>query len=180
MKVSEIRNILKKNWDTLDYHIKVLVICIFITYSAISFYTPWYFVRFGFRIAFSNFLFILPYSFTFYLIYRRKFFYAKIWFSMVYFLHIFSVSLFLFSREAGYHYYHLSLIPISFILYSPDESFYRRLVNYLNIAAFFFNIFVDINIMPLSMSHLEELVSFYAALIFNIAGITWTLYIFFL
>ncbi len=176
--ISEVRNILKKNWDAQDYHVKVLTICVFITYSAISFYTPWYLVRFGFRIAFFNFLFLIPYSFTFYLIYLKKCPFAKIWFSMVYFLHILSVTVLFFSRETGYHYYHLSLIPISFILFSPDEAVYRRAVNYMNIAAFFFNIFIDVNIIPLTMSHQEQITSFYATLIFNIAGITWTLYIF--
>ena len=177
-KVSEIRNILKKNWEKRDYHVKVLIVCVFITYSAISFYSPWYFFSFGLPLALFNFSFLLPYSFTFFLIYKKKYLKAKIWFSIVYFFHIFSVAVLFFSNETGYHYYHLSLIPISFILFAPEEKLYRKVVNYVNIAAFSYSLFFDVNLFPKYMSYLEQTISFYATLIFNIAGITWTLYIF--
>ncbi len=177
-ETSAFRLSLEKLWKLQDYHVKVLIICVFITYSAISFYSPWYLCRFGYKLFLFNIFFLLPYTFTFYLIHRKAYLAGKLWFSISYFFHIFSVSVLFFSKETGYHYYHLSLIPVSYILFSPDEKKYRLFMNCLNIAAFLFSIFFDLNIFYKPLSGTEQLVSFYITLIFNIAGITWTLYIF--
>ena len=50
--------------------------------------------------------------------------------------------------------------------------------NHINIIAFFFSTFYDLNIFHIAISETDQLVSFYLALIFNIAGITWTLFVF--
>ena len=168
----------KNFWKKQDYHVKVLIVCVLITYSAMSVYTPWYFIRYGYKIGIFNILFVIPYSITFYIISKKRLLAAKVWFYIVYFFHVFIISILFFETGTGYHYYHLSLVPISFILFSPDEWKSRMTLNYLNILAFIFSTFYDVNLFHIIMSDTEQFLLFYTALVFNIAGITATLFVF--
>ncbi|MFT4939798.1 MAG: diguanylate cyclase (GGDEF)-like protein [Paraglaciecola sp.] len=89
------------------------------------------------QLALGNIFFVLSYSLTLFLNYKRVYRSAKVWFFCVFMTHVLILNIFIFSVATGFHFYYLVLPAGVFLLFDYEDKFEKIALCFIGIVLFF-------------------------------------------